>query len=189
MNLSEALDAALPEIPKSRIGRNTPPRLDPDLIVREDVLDGETVFGILQRGRANYFRFQPAQWKLAQLFDGSRSFEEIASLFASETGVFIAPEDVRFFAENMEENDFWYKTPQEKNLALSEKLTAQRGRRAQRKSRLNIAHITFSAWDPTAISPGSTAVSEDSSTAVGASSPPSCSSSLKPPSSSPSGNF
>jgi putative peptide zinc metalloprotease protein len=148
MNLSEALDAALPEIPKSRIGRNTPPRLDPDLIVREDVLDGETVFGILQRGRANYFRFQPAQWKLAQLFDGARSFEEIAALFASETGVFIAPEDVRFFAENMEENDFWYKTPQEKNLALSEKLTAQRGRRAQRKSRLNIAHITFSAWDP-----------------------------------------
>jgi putative peptide zinc metalloprotease protein len=148
MNLSEALDAALPEIPKARFARNACPRLDPDLIVREDVLDGETVFGVLQRGKANYFRFQPAQWKLAQLFDGVRSFDEIASLYTSETGTFVAPEDVRFFAENMEENDFWYRTPQEKNLALSEKLMAQRGRRAQRKSRLNIAHITFSAWDP-----------------------------------------
>jgi putative peptide zinc metalloprotease protein len=148
MNLSEAFDAALPEIPKGRFARNTCPRLDPDLIVREDVLDGETVFGVLQRGRSSYFRFQPAQWKLAQFFDGARSFAEIATLYTSETGTFVAPEDVRFFAENMEENDFWYKTPQEKNLALSEKLTAQRGRRAQRRSKINLAHITFSAWDP-----------------------------------------
>jgi len=148
MNLSEALDAALPEIPKARFARNACPRLDPDLIVREDILDGEPVFGVLQRGRANYFRFQPAQWKLAQLFDGVRSFDEISALYTAETGTYVAPEDVRFFAENMDENDFWYRTPQEKNLALSEKLMAQRGRRAQRKSKINIAHITFSAWDP-----------------------------------------
>ena len=148
MNLSEALDAALPEIPKARFVRNACPRLDPDLIVREDILDGEPVFGVLQRGRANFFRFQPAQWKLAQLFDGVRSFDEISSLYTAETGTYVAPEDVRFFAENMEENDFWYRTPQEKNLALSEKLMAQRGRRVQRKSKINIAHITFSAWDP-----------------------------------------
>ncbi len=148
MNLSEALDAALPEIPKARFARNACPRLDPDLIIREDVLDGEAVFGVLQRGRANYFRFQPAQWRLAQLFDGVRSFDEISALYTAETGTYVAPEDVRFFAENMEENDFWYRTPQEKNLALSEKLMAQRGRRAQRKSKINIAHITFSAWDP-----------------------------------------
>jgi putative peptide zinc metalloprotease protein len=148
MNLSEALDAALPEVPKARFARNSCPRLDPDLIVREDTLDGEPVFGVLQRGRANFFRFQPAQWKLAQLFDGVRSFDEISSLYTAETGTYVAPEDVRFFAENMEENDFWFRTPQEKNLALSEKLMAQRGRRAQRKSKINIAHITFSAWDP-----------------------------------------
>jgi putative peptide zinc metalloprotease protein len=48
----------------------------------------------------------------------------------------------------MEAQDFWYKTPQEKNLAMSERLTAQRSRRAQRTQRFNIAHITFSAWDP-----------------------------------------
>lgn len=148
MNLSEALDAALPEIPKTRFARTAPPRLDPDLIIREDVLDGETVFGVLQRGKANYFRLQASQWNLALLFDGVRSYEEIATLYTSETGTLATPEDVRFFAENMEENDFWYKSPQEKNLALSEKLMAQRGRRANRKSKVNFAHIAFSAWDP-----------------------------------------
>ena len=35
MNLSEALDAALPEIPKARLARSRPPRLDPELLVRE----------------------------------------------------------------------------------------------------------------------------------------------------------
>jgi putative peptide zinc metalloprotease protein len=148
MNLSEALDAALPEIPKTRFLRSRPPRLDPDLIVREDLLDGEPFFGILQRGRANYFRFQPAQWKLAQLFDGVRSYQEIADVYLTETGMFLSAEDAQLFAENMEEADFWFKTPQEKNLAMNEKLMAQRGRRAQRKSKINLAHIAFSAWDP-----------------------------------------
>ena len=46
----------------------------------------------------------------------------------------------------MDELDFWYKTYQEKNLAMREKLLAQRGRRT--KSKINIAHISFSAWDP-----------------------------------------
>jgi putative peptide zinc metalloprotease protein len=148
MNLSEALDAALPEIPKARFARNRPPRLDPDLIVREELLDGEPTFGVLQRGRANYFRFEPAQWKLALLFDGVRSYDEIAALYFTETGTFVSAEDVRAFAENMEDSDFWFKTPQEKNLALSEKLMAQRGRRIRRNSKINLAHISFSAWDP-----------------------------------------
>ncbi len=146
MNLSEALDAALPEIPKARIARSRPPRLDPDLIVREDVLDGEPVVGILQREKANFFRFSPSQWQLAQLFDGVRSFEEIAELFSSQTGSWIGAEDVSQFADGLEESGLWYKTPQEKNLALNAKLIAQRERRS--RSKVNLAHISFSAWDP-----------------------------------------
>lgn len=146
MNLSEALDAALPEIPKARIARSRPPRLDPDLIIREDVLDGEPVVGILQRAKANFFRFSPSQWQLAQLFDGVRSFEEIAALFSSQTGSSIGAEEVSQFADSLEESGLWYKTPQEKNLALNEKLIAQRERRS--RSKVNLAHISFSAWDP-----------------------------------------
>ena len=146
MNLSEALDAALPEIPKARLTRSRPPLIDPDLIIREDVLDGEPIVGVLQRGKSNFFRFSPTQWELAQLFDGERSYEEIAEAFSLQTGTYLDPESVRGFAEQMDESDFWFKTYQEKNLALSEKLIAQRGRRS--KSKVNLAHISFSAWDP-----------------------------------------
>ena len=146
MNLSEALDAALPEIPRSRFARSGPPRLDPDIIVREDVLDGERVIGILQRDRANFFRFTPSQWQLAQLFDGARTYQEIANLFGAQIGTDLSVEDVRAFAESMEDSNFWYKTPQEKNLALGDKLVAQRGRRG--KTKVDLAHISFSAWDP-----------------------------------------
>lgn len=148
MNLSEALDAALPEIPRTRLARSRPPRLNPGLIVREDVTEAEPFVGVLERGKANYFRFPPAQWQLALLFDGVRSYEEIADLYNEQHGGEITAEDARAFADNMEEADFWYKTPQEKNLALSEKLIAQRSRRAGRKSKIDFAHISFSAWDP-----------------------------------------
>jgi putative peptide zinc metalloprotease protein len=48
----------------------------------------------------------------------------------------------------MDEAEFWYKTPQERNIALSEKLAAERSRRTKRKSKLNFAHISFNGWDP-----------------------------------------
>ena len=146
MNLSEALDAALPEIPQARLTRSRPPRLDPDLVVREAVLDGEPVVGVLQRDRNSFFRFPPEQWQLAQLFDGRRSYQEISEAFKAQTGTLIDPEFVRSFAEQMDASDFWHKSHQEKNLAMREKLLAQRGRRA--KSKVNVAHISFSAWDP-----------------------------------------
>ena len=148
MNLSEALNAALPEIPKTRYALRSPPRLDPDLIVHETPLDGEPIIGVLQRDGSNYFRFPPEQWRLAELFDGVRSYEEIAELYNQETGAGYTSEDIRIVADNFEEVGLWYKTPQEKNLALNAKLMAQRSRRAHGKSRFNVAEITFSAWDP-----------------------------------------
>ena len=148
MNLSEALDAALPEIPKTRLMRGRPPRLDPDLVVREDVLDGETFFVALKRDGGSIFRFTPLQWQTVALFDGVRTFDEIAELYTEQTGMPLTPNEARDIADVMERDGFWYKTPQEKNLALSEKLLKQRSRQASRKSKINLAHIAFSAWDP-----------------------------------------
>ena len=147
MNLSEALDAALPEIPRNRMSRKNPPRIDPELITREDVTDGETIIAVYQRSHANLLRLKPTQWQLACLFDGVRSYEEIAAAFEAESGIPVTAEEVRTFAENMDESGFWYKNPQEKNLAMNEKLHAQRSRRASGDT-FNIAHIQFSAWDP-----------------------------------------
>lgn len=146
MNLSEALDAALPEIPQVRLSRERPPRLNPELVIREDVLDGERIIGVLQRERALYLRLTPLQWELAQLFNGERSFEEIVELFKSRTNTLIDTATVKSFVDDLEPSDIWYKTPQERNLALSQKLAAQRGRRA--RSKIDLAHISFSAWDP-----------------------------------------
>jgi putative peptide zinc metalloprotease protein len=148
MNLSEALDAALPEIPQTRLARLRPPCLDPDLIVRDDVLDGEPIVGIFKREKGNYFRFDPDQWQLALLFDGVRTYEAIAEQFTANTGAPMSSADVQLFADTLEEAGFWYKTPQEKNIALKQKLMALRERRSSRKSRVNLAHIGFSAWDP-----------------------------------------
>lgn len=146
MNLSEALDAALPEIPQARSSRNQPPRLDPDLVIHETVLDGEPIVGVLKRGKNSYYRLSQVQWNLTKLFDGERSYAEIAEAFSNETGTPIEPDEVRSFAEGMEESGLWYETYQEKNLAMRDKLLAERGRRT--KSKINIAHIYFSAWDP-----------------------------------------
>jgi putative peptide zinc metalloprotease protein len=148
MNLSEALDAALPEIPRARLSRKNPPRIDPDLIIREDVTDGEPIVAVYQRSTANLLRMKPTQWQLARLFDGVRSYEEIAAAFEAETGIPLSAEEVRTFAENMDEDGFWYKNPQEKNIAMNEKLAAQRSRRVRSHSSFNVAHISFSAWDP-----------------------------------------
>src|SRR5580692_2252364 len=148
MNLSEALDAALPEIPKTRLERTRPPLLDPDLIAREDTLDGEPVIAVMQRRGSNFCRLSPAQWQLAQLFDGQRSPEEVAEEFQAQTGSAVSAAEVSAFADSLEDVRFFYKSPQERNLALSNKLAAQRQRRAGRSTKLEIAHITFSAWDP-----------------------------------------
>ena len=148
MNLSEALDAALPEMPKTRLEHTHPARLDPGLIFREDTLDGEPVIAVMQRQGSTFCRLTPAQWQLAQLFDGERNFEEIAEEFQAQTGMATSAAEVRAFADSLEDVRFFYKSPQEKNLALSQKLAAQRQRRAGRNTKIEISHITFSAWDP-----------------------------------------
>ena len=87
MNLSEALDAALPDIPRARLSRKSPPRIDPDLIIREDVVDGESIVSVYQRSTANLLRMKPTQWQLAGLFDGVRTYQEIAAAFQAQTGI------------------------------------------------------------------------------------------------------
>jgi putative peptide zinc metalloprotease protein len=146
MNLVEALDAALPEISRERLSRSRPPQLDPDLVTHETVLDGEPVIGVLQRGKNNYYRFSPSQWELARLFDGERSYEEVAEIYSSKAGTSVEAEQIRAFVEQLDAAGLCYETHQEKNLAMRDKLLAQRGRRAE--SKINFAHISFSAWDP-----------------------------------------
>jgi hypothetical protein len=171
MNLSEALDAALPEIPRTRLSRKTPPRIDPELIVREDVTDGEPIFSVYQRSTANLLRLKPTQWQLARLFDGVRSYEEIAAAFEAEAGIPLSAEEVRTFAENMDEGGFWYKNPQEKNIAMNARGVTPALMCRTYRSRPGI---------PTGTLPGSTRKSGNTCSMAGSLSLLSCSSYFRP---------
>jgi putative peptide zinc metalloprotease protein len=148
MNLAEALNAALPELPAKR-ARSGYPRVDPSAIWAENVAEGQPIIVVHIRGRDDLYRFPPEQWKLIELFDGQRSYEDVVDLYRQLYGVQYPVEDVRDFAESLDEFNFWYKTPQERNVALNQKLAENRHAHQHRKSKWgDVAHIQFSAWDP-----------------------------------------
>jgi putative peptide zinc metalloprotease protein len=144
MNLAEALDV-LPEI-------TTPTRskrvfkMDSRLVGREHIEEGALMFLAHVPGSTNIFRLTPEQWKLAHLFDGQRSYAEIAELFLAETAIQLGVEDVRNFAEMMEDADFWYQSPHEKNIALMQKLRDRRKKQKKAKAG-DMARISIAHWD------------------------------------------
>jgi putative peptide zinc metalloprotease protein len=151
MNLAEALNVALPELPVQTVAQKRLPRLDPDLIMKEQIIDGKPVVMVVTSKPRRYYPLPHEQWALLQLFDGQRTYREIAEIATAQTSVLHSEDYVREFAETMMDQPFWYKTPQEQNISLWQKLTEQRRRKTQNKSRFgDLAEINFSAWDPNA---------------------------------------
>lgn len=144
MNLAEALDV-LPELTTvTKIKRIF--RVDPRLVGREHVEEGQRIYLCHLPGSSSLFRLTPEQWRLVHLFDGQRSYQEISDLFLAETGIQLEADDTKTFAEMMEESNFWYQTPHEKNIALMQKLRARR--KKEKKARAgDLAHITVAHFD------------------------------------------
>ena len=96
------------------------------------------------------YRFPPQNWALIQLFDGVRSYEDIAREYSGQLGSEYAADDVREFAASLEAMDFWYKTPQEKNILCMQQNAE--GRKKLLKSRKNrygdLSQIMFPAVNP-----------------------------------------
>jgi len=146
MNLAEALDVALPELPARRASRSFP-RVHPKLVGRVHIEERVPIVMAHIPGTSDLYRFSPEQWALVQLFDGQRSYEEVSQQYLAEHGVEFPPEDVQEFAHNL--RGFWYQTPQEKY--QSEIQSEHRRRHVRRKSYFaDLARIHFSAWDPDA---------------------------------------
>jgi len=145
MNLSEVLNVALPELPARRIER-TYLRLHPNLIAREQVEGGVPTIVAMVSGGLYTMRFRPEQWKLLQLFDGKRSYGEVAEVFREETGVILAEKELREFTDSLEEGGIWYRTSLETATTSAEKLADERRRRTRK--RIDLAMMTFSTWDP-----------------------------------------
>lgn len=150
MNLAEALNVALPEVPTHR-AREGFPRLDPVLVAREQIEEGHAVTIIHRPGTTVLMRVTPEQWQVAQLFDGERSYEEIGELCGQVVGTLYSENDVRDFAEMLRPLGIWYVSPQEKNIALMQKLQEERRKHVKRKFKYgDVTHMQFSAWDPDA---------------------------------------
>jgi putative peptide zinc metalloprotease protein len=147
MNITQALNVALPELP-ARLLSERPPRIHPDVVFREHIEDGVPVVRAFVPGVASMFVFPPESWRLIQLFDGQRSFAEIGELYSAETGADYSEETVRDFAASIGAMNFWYQTPQEKNIKLMQKTADERRRRQDKTKWGDLSLITFPAVNP-----------------------------------------
>lgn len=148
MNLVEALNVALPELPQ-KIARKGAPRLDPRVSAREHVEGNVPVIYAHIPGSGEYFRFSPEQWTLIELFDGLRSYEEIDAAYLEQTGISLTEDWIRNYASDLEFTGFWYKTPQERNDEVMRKLAEARHFGISKHFKvISIADIRFPAWDP-----------------------------------------
>ena len=105
MNLTRVLNVALPDMP-ARVLAERSPRLDPGIIAREHIEDGKPVIRTYVPSAKSMFTFPPQNWKLAQLFDGVRTYEEIAELYSQQTGAQYSAEEMRDFASSLDAIDF-----------------------------------------------------------------------------------
>ncbi len=145
MNIANALNVALPELPERVIKRSVP-KLDPRVIAREQIERGRAVVLAKLPGAETFIRLEPVQWSLLQLFDGERTYEEISSRVLEETGVPYSEDEVREFAAFLLENtDLFYKSPLERNITLQQKLRGQRLKRKRFRVG-DFTDITIAEW-------------------------------------------
>ncbi len=101
MNLTRALDVALPDIPARTVAARYP-RMDPGTTHREHLEDGKLVVRVYVPCVGSMFKLTPQQWQIAQLFDGKRSYEEVAEEYSQQIGSEYAASDVQDFAAELE---------------------------------------------------------------------------------------
>ncbi|HLW88055.1 MAG TPA: HlyD family efflux transporter periplasmic adaptor subunit [Terriglobales bacterium] len=146
MNIVQALDAAIPELPE-RVMRRDQPKLDTRIIAKEHIEEGRPVIVTKLPGTETVLRFIPEQWNLLQLFDGIRTYKEISELSAEATGAFFSEDDVREVAGFLYDNtDFICKSPLEKNIILQEQVRGQRRKKLKRSRITDFTDITVKEW-------------------------------------------
>jgi putative peptide zinc metalloprotease protein len=148
MNLTRALDVALPEIPARTLAERFP-RMDPGTTFQEHLEDGKTIVRIYAPSSGLMYKFPAPIWSLVQLFDGKRSYQDVAELYSRQTGEEYDADEIREIAGDLEISGFWYKTPQEKNILLMQQSSEDRKKTLKVKSRYaDISMILFPAFNP-----------------------------------------
>ena len=80
MNLGQVLHEALPEAPPPSI-EDVYPRVHPNLIAKEHTDREGTMVRVIPPGGELLFRLSKQQYELVKLFDGQRSYAQVAALF------------------------------------------------------------------------------------------------------------
>ena len=145
MNILEAFNQGLPEITGGS-SRKSYLKLDPRVIHKEHFELGEWLTLVKMPGADNYVRLTREQWIMVQLFDGTRSYEEVAELLPERAGVAYSVDDIKEFMSAIDDSaQLLYKTPLEKNITLKQKLGASRFKR-KRFSFKDVTEITLYRW-------------------------------------------
>ena len=83
------------------------------------------------------------------MFDGQRSYAEIAELYSQENSVEYDAKTVARFRRRTGGAEFWYKTPQEKNILLMQQTAEERRKKMQQRSRwADLSMVVFPAFNP-----------------------------------------
>jgi len=148
MNLTQALNVALPEIPARMVAQRCP-RLHPDVVHKEHIVDGQPTVRIYVPGVDAIFNLSPQTWNLVRCFDGLRNYEEVAEAYFQETGSRVSLNELHTLADDLESIEFWHKTPQEKNIALLQQSADERRNALKQRGRWgDLGFVTFPAFDP-----------------------------------------
>jgi putative peptide zinc metalloprotease protein len=148
MNLTRALDVALPDIPARAVSQR-PRRLDPGTTFREHLEDGRQMVRVYVPSAGLMYTMPREQWALAQLFDGNRSAAQVAELYSEQTGQLYDEQSVTEFAAALEDSKFWYQTPQEKNVLYLLQTKEERRKNLKAKNRFaDLSVIIFPAFNP-----------------------------------------
>jgi putative peptide zinc metalloprotease protein len=147
MNLGQVLTEALPEAPPPSAD-DVYPRVHPNLIAREHTDREGTMIRVIPPGGELLFRLTKQQYELLKLFDGQRSYAEVAVLFLKKTGIRASEEQVRAFADSLDKGNFWYRTPQEQSILMCHKLMHDRHTHANGAMSGDLARIDLLYFDP-----------------------------------------
>ena len=150
MNLTQALNVALPEIPARQIAQRCP-RLHPEVIHQEHIVDGRPTVRVYVPGVDAIYNLAPATWNVVRFFQGQSSYKEVAEAYSSETGVQISVDELREIAGDLESIEFWYKTVRERNIAaLQQSADDRRNALKQAQKWGDLGFIRFPAFNPDA---------------------------------------
>jgi putative peptide zinc metalloprotease protein len=145
MNIVEALEVALPELP-ARAAKRSYPKLDPRVIAKEHLEQGVPVVLAKMPGSDSFVRLTTEQWKVLELCNGERTYEQIAEALGDTLAVPFSADDVKEFSYFLQEQtDLFYRTPLEKNITLKQKLGADRHKH-KRFAVADITDITLHRW-------------------------------------------